>query len=355
MIQVLFLTDAHQIGGSETYLKAVLPRLQSLGIRVGAALPLSEGNRPIREALQAQGVPVFAYRRLEDLPPANLWVASAWYPQNLRRFLQTFPKVAVLVHDQVEVFYPLGGRYLYRLGYRLLQVPNLRRAPWVITVSHWAARWLQEVHGIRRVATVPNGVDPGVFRPPFPEEKEALRARLGLTRPSVLAPARMSPEKNHLAVLLTARLLPGVDFLLVGRGELLGLWRRVARTLGLKNVRFLGGWEDMPELYRAADAFFLPTLGENQSLATLEAMASGLPVVTTPIPAQAELIRQGEEGLLIPPRPTLLAQALARVLQDPGLAQGLGQRARARVLKAHTLEGTAQNLGKTLSQILEEA
>lgn len=59
----------------------------------------------------------------------------------------------------------------------------------------------------------------------------------------------------------------------------------------------------MPELYRAADAVLLPTLGENQSLATLEAMASGLPVITTPIPAQAELIQDGLTGRLVPPGP----------------------------------------------------
>jgi len=49
----------------------------------------------------------------------------------------------------------------------------------------------------------------------------------------------------------------------------------------------------MPELYRAADAMLLPTLGENQSLATLEAMASGLPVVTTPIPPRRSSSKTG--------------------------------------------------------------
>lgn len=150
---------------------------------------------------------------------------------------------------------------------------------------------------------MPNGVDVERFRPPLPGEKEALKGRYGLKRPAVLVPARMSPEKNHLAVLLTARLLPQVDFLLVGTGELLGLWRRAARLLGLENVRFLGRREDMPELYRAVDAVLLPTLGENQSLATLRAMASGLPVVTTPIPAQAELIQDGLTGRLVPLTP----------------------------------------------------
>jgi glycosyltransferase involved in cell wall biosynthesis len=153
----------------------------------------------------------------------------------------------------------------------------------------------------------------------------------------------------NLAVLLAARLLPEVDFLLVGTGELEGLWRKTAQVLRLGNVRFLGRREDMPELYRAADAVLLPTLGENQSLATLEAMASALPVVTTPIPAQEELIQNGVTGLLVPPRPHLLAQALNR-LQGEG--QALGARARAHVLGHHTLEGSAEALAAALKEAI---
>lgn len=348
-MRVLFLTDAQRIGGSEVYLKEMLPRLRRLGLEAEAALPLAEGNRPIREALAGQGVPVHAYRDLGELPRAvDRVVASAWYPQSYRRFFARYPRLTLLIHDQIEIFYPLGGRYLYRLGYRLLQVPNLRRAEAVLTVSRWAARWLEKVHRIKQVRAVPNGVNVERFRPPLPGEKETLKERYGLERPAVLVPARMSPEKNHLAVLLTARLLPQVDFLLVGTGELLGLWQNTAGLLRLKNVRFLGRREDMPELYRAADAVLLPTLGENQSLATLEAMASALPVVTTPIPAQAELIQDGLTGRLVPPRPRRLAQALREASPE------LGRRARAFVEKAHTLEQAAQRLATTLKQLREE-
>jgi glycosyltransferase involved in cell wall biosynthesis len=351
-VRVLFLTDAKRIGGSEVYLREMLPRLKNLGLSPEAALPLAEGNKPIREALLAQGIPVHAYQALKDLPQPQRFdrvVASAWYPGSYQAFFRHFPRLTLLVHDQIEIFYPLGGRYLYRLGYRLLQVPNLRRAEAVLTVSRWAARWLREVHGVSRVHAVPNGVDPERFRPSLPGEKAALRERYGLRGFTVLVPARMSPEKNHLAVLLTARLLPEVDFLLVGTGELEGLWRKTAQVFRLGNVRFLGRRENMPELYRAADTVLLPTLGENQSLATLEAMASALPVVTTPIPAQEELIQNGVTGLLVPPRPHLLAQAL-NWLQGEG--QALGARARAHVLGHHTLEGSAEALAAALKEAI---
>lgn len=351
-MRVLFLTDARQVGGSEVYLKEVLPRLRRLGLEAEAALPRSEATRPVWEALMAQGVPVHLYQSLEDLPQdPGLVVASAWYPQSYRSFMGRFPQLVILVHDQIEIHYPLGGRGLYRLGYRLLQAPNLRRARAVITVSRWAKEALEGLHGVPRVYAVPNGVDPERFRPPSPEEKARLRERLGLKGFTVLTAARMSPEKNHLSLLLTARLVPEALFLLAGRGELLGVMEKTARLLGLRNVRFLGGRPDMPEIYRAADLFLLPTLGENQSLATLEAMASGLPVLTSPIPAQRELIRDGVEGLLLPPWPGRLAQGLRALMADPGLRARLGAQARRRVLEEHTLDRTALALKACLEAI----
>ncbi|MFN4070903.1 MAG: glycosyltransferase family 4 protein [Thermus caldifontis] len=346
MKKILFLTDARTVGGSEVYLGEMLPRLRQLGLEAEAAMPLAKGTALIREALKNKGVPVHAYRSLEELPRNyDRVVASAWYPQSYRRFFERFRRLTLLIHDQIEIFYPLGFRYLYRLGYRLLQVPNLVRAEAVITVSRWAARWLQEVHGVKRVHSVPNGVDTERFRPPAPGEKEALRERYGLKRFSVIVPARMSPEKNHLAVLLTARLLPEVDFLLVGTGELMGLWQSTTRLLNLRNVHFLGRRNDMPELYRAVDAMLLPTLGENQSLATLEAMASGLPVVTSPIPAQQELIIHGQTGNLVPPRPSAIAYALQN------LPKNLGLEARIFVSTHHNLELSAKHLFNTLEEM----
>ncbi|RTH13738.1 glycosyl transferase [Thermus scotoductus] len=345
-MRILFLTDAKTVGGSEIYLKEMLPRLRQLGLEAEAALPLAEGNAWIRQALEARGVPVHAYRSFKDLPLGyDRVVASAWYPQSYKKFFARYTRLTLLIHDQIEIFYPLGLRYAYRLGYRLLQVPNLTRAEAVITVSRWAARWLKEVHGIRNVYAVPNGVDTEHFRPPGPGEKEALRKRYGLQRFSVIVPARMSLEKNHLAVLLTAKLLPEADFLLVGTGELMGLWQKTAWFLNLKNVHFLGRRTDMPELYRAVDAMLLPTLGENQSLATLEAMASALPVVTSPIPAQQELVTHAKTGILVPPRPSAIASALQK------LPKNLGEEARAFVCAHHTLEVSAKRLCKTLEAI----
>jgi len=344
------VTDATQIGGSEVWLAEVLPRLLELGLEPFSAMPPAAATGPIRERLRRAGVPAFTYEKLEELPPADVYVVSTWAPPSLRKMLARLPRpVYALVHDQIEMFYPFGLRYLYRAGYHYWQAPLLRRADRVITVSSWAAGWLRRVHRVTEVRAIHNGVDLERFRPPAAGEREELKKSFGLSGRVALLPSRFALEKNQLAALLAVRGLEGVTLALAGTGPLYNPARRLARLLGVGNAVFLGHVSRMPELYRAADLLFFPTFGENQSLATLEAMASGLPVVTSNIPAQKELIDDGVEGWLAPPWPPrgLRARLLEALASEEALREA-GRRARARVEARHTLERTASELAAAL-------
>ena len=356
MLEVAFITDAPRVAGSEIWLLERLPRLASLGLQPTLFLPQRPNLDGFAEVLERKGVRVRRYARLgevlEATAPYALRVFQGWRETTYHLLFPRLarPKVAV-VHEQLDYRYPAGLRQIYHLLYRLGKGSALKGADRVLTVSWWAARFLREL-GLEAEA-VPNGVDPDRFRPADPEERVRLRRAYGFRRFTVLVPGRFAPEKNQLAALFTARKVPEMDFLFAGDDDspLGALSRGLKRTLGLGNVRFLGRREDMPELYRAADAVLLPTLGENQSLATLEAMASALPVVTTPIPAQEELIQNGVTGLLVPPRPHLLAQALWALARDPHLAQALGQAARQKVLAHHTLEESIKRLARILKEV----
>lgn len=106
----------------------------------------------------------------------------------------------------------------------------------------------------------------------------------------------------------------------------------------------------MPDLYRAADVLLQPTLAENQSLVTLEALASGLPLVTTPIPAQRELVQDGQTGLLVPPQPALLARALRALAAHPEQARRYGAAAREWVLDHHSLDQTVGQVAQAFAE-----
>ncbi len=346
-----FITDAREIGGSEVWLAEVLPRLRAHGVLPLAAFPKSEKTKPIVNKLEDAGVSVVRYRSFRELPQVDLWISSTWFPKNFGEMLRALPRPHyALVHDQIEIYYPLGLHRIYRLGYRILKAPLLRQADGVITVSRWADEFLTSVHRVPNVCHVQNGVDTERFRPPEPGEREALKKDFGLEGVVALLPARfaLSLEKNQITALLAARGVPGLTLAFAGEGPLLGAMQRLAGLFGARNVRFLGRVSRMPELYRAADLFFFPTLGENQSLATLEAMASGLPVLTSDIPAQRELVTPGVEGLLEPPSPRPMRRALILLASDPELRARLGQSARKRVLASHRLELTALSFAKIL-------
>jgi glycosyltransferase involved in cell wall biosynthesis len=127
--------------------------------------------------------------------------------------------------------------------------------------------------------------------------------------------------------------------LIVGGGRREREVRQFAEGLGLAGeVHFLGQRLDVPDLLQAMEIFVLPSYSEGVSLALLEAMAAGLPVVASAVGGNPEVVTDGETGLLIPPRDAeALAGAMERLLVDPGWAKELGTRARGHVVANYSL------------------
>ena len=106
--------------------------------------------------------------------------------------------------------------------------------------------------------------------------------------------------------------------------------RTIHRALDLGDtVRFLGFRDDVVELLRAADLFVISSYLEGLGTSILDAMAAGLPVVGTRVGGIPEAVRDGETGLLVPPRdPAALAEALVRLALDPARRAAMGARGR---------------------------
>jgi len=181
---------------------------------------------------------------------------------------------------------------------------------------------------------VPNGVDTSLFSP-APERNARTEGPVRL-----LYVGRLRRFKGLLELLdavaevIHTRGIPcRLDIAGSGPMERL-LRRRVAERALRRHVRFLGrvSHETMPELYRAADLFVFPSHAEGMSNALLEAMASGLAVVATAVEGSRELIRDGVEGLLVPPGDTRrLEEAIALLAADPSRRRTFGRNARKRV------------------------
>lgn len=353
MLKVAFLTDAPRVAGSEIWLLEVLPLLAQMGFEPWVFLPSNPSLLYFKTQLEEAGIHTFTYQDIAPIIPVlsdfHARVLQAWFPKTYD-LLNRLPKPRlVFVHDQLEYHYPLELDRVYRMIYRLTKASRIRAADRIMVGTYWAADYLRK-HFALDAYPVPSGVNADKFRPPSPTEREELRQKLGFDRFTVLTPARFALEKNHLAVLRTAKALPEVDFILVGSGDLLPFFRFLTALLRLKNVRFLGNRWDVADIYRASDAMLFPTLADNPGLVILEAMSSELPVITSPFPPQAEVISP-EEGWLVPPTPRALAQAVRWIMEHPDEAKARARRGRARVLAERTTFHTA----KALAQCLHEA
>ena len=183
------------------------------------------------------------------------------------------------------------------------------------------------------VEALTNGVETDRFRP-LPA---TLHAEPGTRQ--VVIPRRLFP-KNGVefavrALPLVAETLPGIRFLFVGDGPERDRLERLARELGVADrARFLGArpHEEMPGLLGSAELAVFPSLMEATSVAALECMACGLPVVASDVGGLPEIV-DAEVGALVPPAdPEALAAAIVATLKRPDRKEA-GERARRRVVE----------------------
>ena len=153
------------------------------------------------------------------------------------------------------------------------------------------------------------------------------------------------------AIRLVAPRLPQARFLVVGDGRERAEIEAAAGDLGSR-VRFLGHREDVPTLLAAVDLFVQPSRHEVMVQTTLEAMAAGLPVVSTRTVGADEAIVDGESGVLVPVGDaSAMADAVAALGNDPGRRAMLGRAARARIEARFTLTHMLDRAERLLGRI----
>jgi glycosyltransferase involved in cell wall biosynthesis len=333
-------------------------------------------HRPLREPVRVVGALARVLRR-----DGRGWLRAAhyslWPPRvkGVRRLLQ-----ATVLRDEMEraridhahAHFATAAARLANLAWRMggpgysvtahakdiyheeVQVEHLRDklapARFVATVSSAGRDHLDallELDG--RLAVVPNSVDLRRFGP-----ARAGSGQAGL----VLTVARLVEKKGlhdlveACALLQRRPAVAGLQLEVVGGGPLRGELRATAERLGV-NARFVGPLpqEDVLVRYRRASVYCLPCVvagsGDRDGLPTsvLEAMALGVPVVTTAVSGLPEAVIDGRTGLLVPQHdPEALAAAIERLLTDGELAVRLAAQARRHVEERFTLERSAARL-----------
>jgi glycosyltransferase involved in cell wall biosynthesis len=278
----------------------------------------------------------------------------------------------VHAHQYAPFFYGIMARLLYRRppilftehGRHFPDYPRpkrifanrllLSRRDRVVGVGEAVRQALIQNEGIpaERVGVIYNGINLAPFANGAPD-RLALRKEIGVGLQDlvIFQVARLDYLKDHATAIRAlervACQLPSVRLVLVGVGPELTAIREQVHRRGLDSfVRFLGLRTDVARLLRAGDLFLLTSISEGIPLTLIEAMAAGLPVVSTRVGGVPEVIEDGRTGLLAPAGDdALLAEKILELANKPALRTTMGQLGRER---ATTLFSETQMHGRYL-------
>jgi glycosyltransferase involved in cell wall biosynthesis len=267
------------------------------------------------------------------------------------RLVAPVPALVSTIHNIYE------GGSLWMAAYRLTN----RWVDGMTIISKAAAeRFIRDGIVPRELLrVVPNGVEPRLLRAPA-EARLAERRALGLEREFVwLAVGRFEAAKDYPNMLHAfARVHdrhPGAVLLLAGQGSLQKETEKLTHELDLATqVRFLGVREDVPRVMSAADAYVMSSAWEGMPMVLLEAAAAGLPIVTTRVGGNEEVVLEGESGFLVSPRDAeLLGTAMLRLMELPEPERrSMGERGREHVRANYALSSVLDRWEQLYKEVL---
>jgi glycosyltransferase involved in cell wall biosynthesis len=372
MIRVLHVITRMDVGGSteNTVISVTRMPRPEFGCSLISGLT-TDPPSGLAQRLSSACVPWIQLRQLRR--PVNP-IADCRALWQLRRAIRRMGPDIVHTHSSKAGF-------LGRLAARAAGVPHIVHTPHghifegyfssVTTrtftlLERLAARWTdriitlsdseaQDHLGLRigrpgQFVTIPSGVDLDTVGAASP-------VSLVPGRPVIGAVARLVPVKGlqHLidAAPEILRRCPDVRFLLVGDGEMRPALQAQAEALGLSDrIVFTGFRENIPALIAGMDVLVLPSINEGMGRVLVMAMALGKPIVATRVGGVAELLGDGEAGLLVPPRdPAALAEATTALLQDATRASALAEAGRRRAPR-YSAEAMLEALAKVYREVM---
>lgn len=341
-VRLCVLVSTLNVGGAEQLLKDLL-----LGLdpdQVQPTLLCFKDPGPVGEELRRQGVPIRT-----GLMPGRF---TPWAVPRLARVLRA---------EQADLLLLINHRNALLLGVAAALLAGVPVVNWhnetarrygfhglTMALRRLAHRWVEVVvaaakghrdyilrdEGLRpgEVEVIYNGVSPQ--RAGFSGTSAEARSRFGLAPEArvVAQVAALRPDKAHevmlAALVLVRQQLPQAVLCIAGDGPQRAFLEQRARELGLgEGCRFLGVVREVGALLAASDLMALSSRPEQETLsvAAIEAMFAGRPVVSTDVGFMREIVLPGETGLLVPPDdPAALAAALLELLGDPQRCARMG-------------------------------
>ena len=348
----IFISESSTaVGGQEL---AVLLHAEGLLKRGHDLQLILEPESPIAKMANDKRLPVIllsmrksrypqAILRLQTLirqhRPAILQVNSSrdsWIGCLAARLVLPRPKVIRIRHISAPLNRNVTTRLLYRRLFDMV----------VVTGGEKTRRELIERDGLTadRVAAFPIGLDVEYFRPASPDRD--LRDELGLPKGQLLVGliSYLRSYKGHGYFIEAARTIAAkrddTTFIIVGEGPEEQTIRRRIEEFGLSaRIRMLGFRQDLLSVFRSLDVFAIPSVeGDTIPQVLMQALASGIPVVSTTVGSIPDVVIEGETGFVVPPRDaSALADRIMTLLDDAGLRARMGVQGRSLVESTYSI------------------
>jgi glycosyltransferase involved in cell wall biosynthesis len=245
--------------------------------------------------------------------------------------------------DQMSMSPP--ARLAFRIGYLKPYFKILQCADHLFALSERDAEFIQKLFPEQSVSVTPNGVQPN-------SSKDSFSVEIPVSNRYILFVGKIRESKGVPDLLSAYQNLDGdIQLVIAGPPQNNSLVRRLEETDG---VEYLGYVEKdkLDCLYRNAELFVFPTRSDVFPLVTLEAMASGAPVITTNVGGLAEQITDNV-GVRVPPEsPSQLAKAIEDLLKEPTRRQNLSQNAKERVNNEFSWSAVANDVANKYEEIL---
>jgi glycosyltransferase involved in cell wall biosynthesis len=354
---VMQLINSYSLAGAEKLVFDLATKLDKqlfnvLICSIGKSEDKSETT--IREKLESNGIVTLSLAK----PHHKKRLLSIW---RLYHYLKEYHVSILHTHCPSPDFYGKIAAFLAHIpvvttihnvqGYRAINEYILKR----LTTKYVAISKTVERYAISelkipstKIQIIYNAVDIDKFTK-LTVNREAMLKELGITGGGkvITCVGNVAKRKGHLYLIKAAKkvtkIFPNTHFLLVGNEraepEVLRSLKAIIETEHLQDkIIFTGVRSDIPSILSITDIFVLPSLWEGLSIALLEAMAAGVAVIVTNVGSNPEVVSNGINGFVIPPRDSeVIAQKIIELLSAPAKARDLGLAGQKKVKKLFTL------------------
>lgn len=365
MIKVIHVISDLKIGGTGRWLLNLLKYTDKSSLLVKVVLP--------RGSILRQEIEALGFETVEIDGMADKSMDTGTIGSMLRIFRNEKPQIVhthaalsariaarlagvkLIVHTKHCIDTPKSG-----IKKNIAAMANRLLSDKVVAVSE-ATRNSVIASGIPAdsVETIYNGID--ALRELGDDEKSRIREELGIEDSELVigVVARLVELKGHKYLLEAVKQLCGrydnIRLLIVGTGPLENKLKNYASELGIADkVVFAGFRSDVENIMNIIDISVLPSLTEALSLSLIEGMAVGKPCVGSQVGGIPEVVRDGENGFLVPPGDSKkLADAIGRLLESGELRLSMGQKGKAYMEEKFTASGMADKIERLYEQCLK--